>query len=369
MKFSMKSFLSRAAACTTVLMMWSTAHAASLFMGAYPNSLVVFDSDSGRLEDRIILETGLPVSLRLSQDKKYIYVVTNTNSGIEVVDVKTRKVINSFTVNDATTKYRFNNGVPDPTGKLFYTVATKIEKLVDRYEVEKQKYTVIDLEKKAVVQSFDMAEQDESAFRGFGRGGTEVSPDGKFLYQFGDKVIILDTATFKVVDRLEMSLSALGGMEDGSFGNILETIREPGVFISTFNAADPYVHNKVFGVGRFDLASRQVTFKPIGPAPATMTGLQVAPNKKDAYVVATNGTLGNKRCEFWHFNLETNEINNRREFDCKSRFSFGISGDGDKLYIYGASFDLEVYDADTLELEETWDLENDVTGAGMVVIN
>jgi hypothetical protein len=99
-----------------------------------------------------------------------------------------------------------------------------------------------------------------------------------------------------------------------------------------------------------------------------MTGLQVAPDKKDAYVVVTNGTLGNKRCEMWRFDLGTNVVKDRAEFPCRSRFSFGISGDGKKLYVYGAGFQIEVYDAATLKYEKTWDLNNDITMAGLIEV-
>jgi hypothetical protein len=120
---------------------------------------------------------------------------------------------------------------------------------------------------------------------------------------------------------------------------------------------------------RFDLSTRQVDFTPIGPSPQGMTGLHVTPDKKNAYTVITNGTLGNKRCEFWAFDLGTNKIKQTAEVPCRSRFSFGMAGDGKKLYIYGAGFEIEVYDAATLKYERTWDLNNDVTGAGMIIIN
>ncbi len=99
-----------------------------------------------------------------------------------------------------------------------------------------------------------------------------------------------------------------------------------------------------------------------------MSGLQVAPDKKDAYTVVSNGTGGNKRCEFWHFNLDNDRIVQTAEFSCKSRFSFGMSSNGSKLYIYGASFEIEVYDAATLKYEQTWDLNNDITGAGLAIV-
>jgi hypothetical protein len=45
-----------------------------------------------------------------------------------------------------------------------------------------------------------------------------------------------------------------------------------------------------------------------------------------------------------------------------------MAGDGKKLYFYGAGFEIEVYDAATLKYERTWDLSNDITGAGMIVL-
>jgi hypothetical protein len=346
-----------------------SAHGGTIFMGAYPSSLLVFDEGKGAIAGRIPLTTGLPTSIRLSMDRKTIYVTTNDHSGIEVIDVATRKVTNHFVLNTATKRYRFNGGTPDPSGKLFYAISTEIDKLADHFEVGKPKYTVIDLEQQKIVKTFDIAKEDENANGGGRGGGLEISKDGKYLYQFRDKVVILNTSDFKVVDRIDLAKPDLPGLENVGFGGVLDSISEPGQHVSLFNATDPYVHNRVFGVARFDLGNRQVNFTPIGPSPAAMTGLQVAPDKKDAYTVVSNGTLGNKRCEFWHFDLATNVVKDRNEFPCKSRFSFGMSHDGKKLYIYGASFEIEVYDAATLKYERTWDLNNDITGAGLIEID
>ena len=46
-----------------------------------------------------------------------------------------------------------------------------------------------------------------------------------------------------------------------------------------------------------------------------------------------------------------------------------MSGDSKKLYIYGANFEVEVYDAATLKYEKTWDLNNDITMAGLVIVD
>ena len=245
-----------------------------------------------------------------------------------------------------------------------------MRKLSDRYEIGKPKYTVVDLAQQKIVKAVEIAREDENANSGYyGRAGFEVSPDGKYLYQFRDKVVILDTDDFKVAERIDLAKPDFPAMENVGFGGLLDSISEPGQHVSLFNSADPIVHNRTFGIARFDLTTRGVNFTPIGPAPAGMAGLQVAPDKKNAYTVITNGALGNKRCEFWAFDLTTNRIAQTSEVPCRSRFSFGMAGDGKKLYFYGAGFEIEVYDAATLKHEKTWDLNNDITGAGMIVLN
>jgi DNA-binding beta-propeller fold protein YncE len=347
----------------------SLAWGGTIFLGGYPDSILVVDENQGKLAGKIHLETGVPTSMRLSEDRQKIYVTTNDHSGIEVIDVASHRVLSHFVLNTATKRYRFNGGTPDPQGKVFYTVATEIDKQLEHYDISKPRYTVIDLAQQKIVKTVDVAPEDENgAVGGYGRNIFEISSDGKFLYQFRDKVVILSSDDFKVVDRIELAKPDLPGMENVGFGARLDSIGEPGKHISLFNSEDPIVHNRVFGIARFDLSTRDVNFNPIGPAPAGMAGLQVTPDKKTAYTVIANGLHGNKRCEFWAFDLSTDHVTKTAEVPCRTRFSFGMSGDGKKLYIFGAGFEIEVYDAATLRYERTWDLNNDVTGAGMIVI-
>jgi len=360
-----------------------SAAAGTLFCGAYPNWVLVIDEGQGKVTDKIHLDTGLPTSVRISHDHKTIFVTTNDHSGVEVIDVATRKVTNHFVLNDATHKFRLNGGAPSPDGKLLYTTTTQITKLADRYEIGKPKYTIIDLAQQKIVKTVDQPGADgspdaEGAAATGGRGGGgggggrgggfEVSPDGKYLYQFGSTVTVLNSADFSLVERIPLSQPEAPAMENLGLGGLLEAISEPGQRVSIFNYSDPIVHNRVFGLARFDLNTRKFDFTPVGPAPVAMTGLHVAPDKKSAFTVSTNGTGGNKRCEFWGLDLATSRLARTGEFPCRSRYSFGMSADGKKLYIYGAGFEIEVYDAVTFQHEATWDLGNDMTGGGLVVI-
>jgi hypothetical protein len=332
--------------------------AGTLFLPAYPRAVLVFDESKGEIVDRIPLMTGTPMSMRLSPDHKKIYLSTIDHNGIEVIDVGTRKVINHFVLNTATKQYRFRGGAVDAEGKFFYTVSKEIDQLPEHFEVAKPKYTVIDLAQQKIVKTADMSAEDQLA----SRLAFEVSPDGKYLYQFGPKIKILQTADFKVVDELDLAQPEGGGMENVHFGGDLDLISQPGSHTSIFVSSDPIVHNRVFGLARLDLATRQVSYNPIGPAPSGMAGLQVTPDKKLAYTVVANGSVANKHCEFWAFDLATDRLTQKGEVPCRNRFSFAMSSDGKKLYIYGAGFEIEVYDAATFKLEKTWDLQNDVTG-------
>src|SRR5271168_1413579 len=182
---SMRATSLQFAFASTLVSLCATAHGSSLFMGAYPSQVLVFDDSKEQMETRIPLITGLPNSLSLSLDKKTIYVTTNDHDGIEVIDVATRKVTNHFVLDTPTIKYRLNGVTADPTGKFLYGVTTQINKLADHFEVGRPRYTVIDVAAQKIAKTYEIEKEDLPGNTGFfGRFGFEVSPDGKYLYQF-----------------------------------------------------------------------------------------------------------------------------------------------------------------------------------------
>lgn len=347
----------------------ASAWGGTLFCGAYPNLVLVIDEAQGKVVDRIELVTGLPRSLRLSPDKKTIYVSTNDHNGFEVIDVASHKVTNHFVLDDATHRYRVNGGAPDPQGKLLYASTTEITKQPDRYTIARPKYTIIDLDQKKIVKTVDAPQEGGRGAFGGGRGGGnfEVSPDGKYLYQFGQQVTVLNASDFSVVERIELAAPEGNPMENLGLGGLQEMLSRPDQRVSLFTSSDPIVHNRVFGLARFDLNSRKFEFKPIGPAPAQMGGLFVTPDEKMGYTMTQNGFGGNRRCEFWGIDLLTTRLARTAEVPCRTRYSFGISSDGKKLYIYAAGYQIEVYDAATFKQEAVWDMNQDMTGP-MVVL-
>ncbi len=338
----------------------------TVFVGTWPHTIQVIDERQQKVVDKIELASGLPHSLDVSEDHKTLYAATLEKDGFEVIDVATRKATNSFSLREGNKQIRINAWAPDPEGKSIYILYRTAEKKTDRFEIDRTtRFGVVDLAQKKIVRTGEVPKDEEQVGFGFG-GSMRFSPDGKYLYVFRNSVLIFDTANFKVVDKIELSKPDIPGMMNIGLGRTLSTIEEPGMVVGVFNSQDPIVHRNIFGIARFDLTRRTFEFAPVGPSAAGMTTLQVTPDRKKGYAVAFNGQGGTRRCEFWEFDLTNNTVTRKKEFDGRARFSFGISSNGKDLYIYGAGYDIEVWDAATLTLRNKIDLNADTVGLVVV---
>ncbi len=337
---------------------------AMLYVGTWQRSVLVIDETQGKVVDQIQLNTGTPQGLMLSYDKKKIFAST-WNNGIEVIDLATRKVTNSFTLNEGERIVRFRGFAPDPTDQLLYATITVAVKKIDRFEIEKPKFAVVDLAQKKITKTFDFPKEFDSPF-GF-QAGYRVSPDGKLLYVFKEDVLIFDLKEFKQIDKIELSKPQHPGSFSIRIGGGDDPNEEPGIVTSVFNSTDPVVRRRIFGIARLDLNARKLDYTPIGPATTGMTGLHLTPDRKTGYTVAFNGSGATRRTEFWVFDIAARKLVKKHEFDSRSRFSFTLSGDGKQLYIHGAGPTIECYDAQTFKLQRVVTFDGDMTTNLLVV--
>lgn len=342
---------------------------AMLYTGTWQRTILAIDEAQGKVVDQIQLNTGTPQGLSLSYDKKKIYVST-WNNGIEVIDLATRKVTNSFVLSEGERIVRLRGFAPDPTDQFLYTTINVAVKKIDRFEIEKPKFAVIDLAQKKIVKTFDFPKEFDSSF-GFGqRTEYRVSPDGALLYVFNEDVQIFDLKDFKQIDKIELSKPQHPGSLTVRIGGNDDPNEEPGIVTSVFNTRDQVVRRPIFGIARLNLITRQLDFTPIGPAVTGMMGLQLTPDRKTGYAVAFLG--GNRqeptrRTEFWVFDMDQRKLVKKHEFESRSRFFFSLSGDGKQLYIHGAGPTIECYDAQTFKLQRVLTFDGDMTTNLLVV--
>ncbi len=330
-----------------------------MYLGVWPHTVLVMDSVEGKIVDKIELPTDIVRTLVPSPDNKILYASTLKDNSIVSIDLATHKVLDTFALNTPSTNYRLAGFAVDPTGKFLYSFATPIVKKIDHYEVDPPQIIEISLAARKITRIVPYP-KDEPTPAGY-RNTIRVSPDGKLLYLFRDSILVFNTSDFTFVKKIELANPA-DPSTDGSFAGLVNDPNAPaGKVIGIFDSSDPYVHRQVFGIAEIDLSDMKFDLTPVGPAASEMEPLLMTPDRKLGYTVSVYGTQGDRVTEFWVFDMKTKKIINRKQFLGRTRLAFGMTADGSKLMIYNAGFEIELYDAKTLELVHTINLEGDTT--------
>jgi hypothetical protein len=294
--------------------------------------LLVIDEAEQKIIDTVTLPTGVGRGLFLSNDRKKIFINTWPRCGVEVFDHESRKVVNSFALDQGNRRMWLRSFAPTPDDRMLYTIVSTQTKLNDRFEIEWPKLAVIDLQQQKIVKMADFPKEEQSAFAG--NGVLKLSPDGKYLYQFRDKIFIFDTTDFKLVQKIDLAKPAdYEGMEtvSVSFGD--DPHDKPGFVTAVFNASDTTVHQPIFGLAEIDLGQRKIDFAPIGPSLNFMTPLKLTPDRKTGYLVAFRDLLGNRQTEFWVFDMTTKKRIKSVEFPGPTQIRFTLSSDGKDIFV------------------------------------
>lgn len=342
-----------------------------IYLASWPHQILVFDSVQEKIIDTISLDTDVAQGLILSPDRKKLYATTVRDNSIVTVDLATRKVLGKFTLDSGNKSVRMIGLAPDPSGKFLYSIATTVTKAVDQYDIEPTKLVAIDLDTHQIVRSVDFPK--EESLVGVWRPQMKFSPDGKYFYLFLNNILVFDTQTLKLAKKIDLADPSVPGFSNVMFNPVEEEAaedpnEEPGKLTNVFISSDPYVHRAVFGIAKIDLANLTFDFTPVAPATTlSMTPLLLTPDHQIGYTAAINGNPGNRRCEFWAFDMKTRKLINTKEFDGRNRFSFSLSADGKKIFIYGAGYEISVYDAKTFTLRSTVTLPGDMTSNFVVM--
>ena len=184
-----------------------------MYVGTLDKNLLVIDEDKEEVVDQISLG-GIPRTALLSADQQSIYVLT-TQMLLEIVDLKTRKVVSSFSLADARSRPRMQASAPDlieagggrgrysglavdPLGRYLYATMRSVVKDIDQYRVDLPQFVAIDLQEKKIAKSWPFPKDIND---GFGFNATyKVSPDGKLLYVFQEDILVFDLDTFQQVE-------------------------------------------------------------------------------------------------------------------------------------------------------------------------
>ncbi len=330
---------------------------ATIFVAAYDNSVHVIDEATLQVVDKIATTTGIPRNLLLSHDRKRLYVLEVQAEIIEVLDIETRRSIDSFTLSEGDLRVRINGLVvhPDQTYALM-TVQEYVNR-TDRFEVSESKLLQYDLQNHAVMREIPWP--DERPRRG---AAMIFSPDGSHVYFFSRDILVLETEDFTEVDKWEISQPLEPGL--GRFTPPLNAslYEEEGFFTGLFRMTDPVQGRRMMGIARVNLAARDVDFYMLGPNEPV--GFSIAPDRTKAYGLYSSG-IG--KHEFWTFDLVNRGVASKQPFDGRPRMSLAVSSNGEQLYIYNAGNTIDAYDASTYRFIRRLELDADTTSNLLVL--
>ena len=333
-----------------------TAGTGKLYIGTYKGDIQIYDEATEKLEASIVLKTGLPRSLTPSQDRTRFYVLDSTFEKLEVVDIATRKTLNTFELSSGNKHTRVTSLVADPLNRYLVLLTRTATKLVDRWEIGPPTLNQFDLASGQIARTIPWPKGDERE-----NVSLRFSPDGKLLYFFGDDVTIMETEKFTEVETWPFATPSEGGLGRISLGPVSDFYDPPGTFTGLFTMQDPVQKRRIMGIGKVDLAARKIDFRPIGPA--EQVSFAQAPDHKRAYGIKSD--IG--RYEFWTFDLENARVISRQEFKGRPRVVPRVSSNGKVIYVYIAGETIDLYDSATYKYLRTIHMGADQTTELFVV--
>lgn len=333
-----------------------TAGNGKIYIGTYTGDIRVYDEATEKLEDRIILKNGIARSLLPSQDRTRFYVLDSTYEKLEVVDIASRKTLNTFTLSSGNKHVRVIGLQADPLNRYLVLLTRTATKLIDRWEIGPATLQQFDLASGQVTRTIPWPRNEERE-----TANMRFSPDGKFLYLFGDEIIVLDTTNFGEVETWPYAQPAEPGLGRINLGPVHDFYDEPGTFTGLFTMQDPVQKRRIMGIGKVDLTARRVDFRPIGPA--EQMSFAQAPDRKRAYGIKSD--IG--RYEFWTFDLDKAAVVSRQEFKGRPRIVPRVSSNGKVIYVYVAGDTIDLYEAATYRFLRTIHMGADQTTELFVV--
>ena len=90
----------------------------TMYIGTYKGEIEIYDEATEKMVDKIALKTGIPRSITPSPDRTRFYALNSRFEEIEVIDIASRKTIDSFKLSSGNKHVRVNNLQPDPGNKF-----------------------------------------------------------------------------------------------------------------------------------------------------------------------------------------------------------------------------------------------------------
>ena len=326
----------------------------TIYLGSYAGRMIAIDEATERVTAEIPLTTGIPWTTHRSQDDRRFYIENADQEHFEVVDIPTRKSIDSFTFSEGNKKVRALSFTVDPQHRVMTVMTRATTKLVDRFEIGPTTLIQYDLKDHKVIATLPWSREPEPAYFSF---TMRYSPDGKLLYVFANEILVLDATTLKQVASWDLSLPNEQTLGSFDLGSLDDTNDDPAWFNALFTMKDPVQRRSLFVIGRVNLDKRSLDFFPLGPPPAQgQMSFVLGGDRQHAYMLLQD--IG--QSEVWRVDLAQKRVERKVVFRGRPRMAIRTSSNGKIIYLYQAGRTIDLYDAEGFNYLRTITLDGDM---------
>ena len=146
----------------------------TLYIGGYPNLVWIIDEATEKVVGTIQTKTGIPRRLTLSRDLKRFYNIDATNEFVEILDIASRKTVDSFRLTEGNRRVRIATLEPDPEHRYLMMITRTSTKLRDRVEIGPSELQQYDLTTHKITRTVPWPDGEERD-----QANLVFSPDGK----------------------------------------------------------------------------------------------------------------------------------------------------------------------------------------------
>ncbi len=326
----------------------------AIYVGSYAKRMVVIDEATEKVTAEIPLTTGIPWTVHRSPDATRLYIENADQEHFEVVDIATRKSIDSFTFSEGNRKVRALAFAVDPQHHVMTLMTRTTTKLVDRFEIGAPTFIQYDLRDHKVIRTLPWTTGGEPEYFSF---LIRYSADGKLLYVFSDEILVLDATSLQQVATWDLSLSNDPTLGRFDLGSLDDTNSDPAWFSALFTMKDPVQNRPLLVVGRVNLDLRRLDYFPLGPA--TQQGqLSFTLSGDGQHAYALLQSIGH--AELWTIDLAGKRRQSKVEFPGRPRMAIRTSSNGKIIYLHQAGNTIDLYDVDGFKYLRTITLDGDM---------
>src|SRR3954451_16217934 len=133
----------------------------TLIIGSYPKQFRIIDEATEKVVGTIPFQSGIPRRTSLSRDRRRLYAIEAAMEKVEIIDIASRKTLDTFSLSEGAKKVRIRSVEPDPLHRFVVMVTAAATKLIDRFEIGAPTLVQYDLASHKVVRTIPWPNGEE----------------------------------------------------------------------------------------------------------------------------------------------------------------------------------------------------------------